>query len=94
MACFVYSMLKWIIDPICRNVPLITCIVKSAATLLTGNTLIIKPSPFTPLTTLRLVEDIQHLVPPGVINVLNGDDGLGPMITAHPGIDKVCEEVP
>ncbi|KAG8741997.1 hypothetical protein FRC10_002114 [Ceratobasidium sp. 414] len=47
------------------------------------------PSPFTPLTTLRFIKDIQHLIPPGVVSVLNGDDNLGPMITAHPGIDKL-----
>ncbi|KAG9074189.1 hypothetical protein FRC06_010871 [Ceratobasidium sp. 370] len=47
------------------------------------------PSPFTPLTTLRFVTDIQPLLPPGVVNVLSGDDGLGPMITVHPGFDKV-----
>ncbi|KAF8601268.1 aldehyde dehydrogenase family protein [Ceratobasidium sp. AG-I] len=71
------------------NVPLIICVIKLAAAVLTGNTIILKPSPFTPLTTLRFIKDIQHLVPPGVVNVLSGDDGLGPMITSHPGIDKI-----
>jgi aldehyde dehydrogenase (NAD+) len=65
------------------------CIWKLAPALLAGNTLVLKPSPFTPLTTLRFVKDIQAVLPPGVVNILSGDDGLGPWITAHPGIDKV-----
>ncbi|KAB5588012.1 hypothetical protein CTheo_8547 [Ceratobasidium theobromae] len=71
------------------NFPIMLCSVKLCSALLTGNTLIIKPSPFTPLTTLRFIKDIQTVVPPGVVNILSGDDGLGPMITSHPGIDKV-----
>ncbi|KAG9089855.1 hypothetical protein FS749_000994 [Ceratobasidium sp. UAMH 11750] len=71
------------------NFPLLICIVKLGPALLAGNTIIIKPSPFTPLTTLRFIKDIQHLVPPGVVNVLSGNDDLGPMITAHPNIDKI-----
>ncbi|KAG9078284.1 hypothetical protein FRC06_008442, partial [Ceratobasidium sp. 370] len=71
------------------NFPLMLCIWKLGPGLLAGNTLVLKPSPFTPLTTLRFVKDIQPLLPPGVVNVLSGDDGLGPMITVHPGIDKV-----
>ncbi|KAG9120825.1 hypothetical protein FRC07_003529 [Ceratobasidium sp. 392] len=71
------------------NVPFALCVIKIAGALMTGNTLIIKPSPFTPLTTLRFFKDIQHLVPPGVLSVLSGDDSLGPLITSHPGIDKI-----
>ncbi|KAG8684988.1 hypothetical protein FRC08_013352 [Ceratobasidium sp. 394] len=71
------------------NFPLMLCIWKIGPGLLAGNTFVLKPSPFTPLTTLQFVKDIQPLLPPGVVNILSGDDGLGPMITAHPGIDKV-----
>ncbi|CCO36618.1 aldehyde dehydrogenase family protein [Rhizoctonia solani AG-1 IB] len=71
------------------NFPLLIAILKIGAPLLAGNTLVLKPSPFTPLATLRLVKDIQAVVPPGVINILSGDDSLGPWITSHPGIDKV-----
>ncbi|GAB1523417.1 hypothetical protein RhiTH_006565 [Rhizoctonia solani] len=71
------------------NFPVMQAATKIGPALLAGNTLVLKPSPFTPLTTLRLVKDIQKVVPPGVINVLSGDDNLGPWITAHPGIDKV-----
>ncbi|CEL58409.1 Retinal dehydrogenase 1 OS=Equus caballus GN=ALDH1A1 PE=1 SV=1 [Rhizoctonia solani AG-1 IB] len=70
------------------NFPLLIAILKIGAPLLAGNTLVLKPSPFTPLATLRLVKDIQAVVPPGVINILSGDDSLGPWITSHPGIDK------
>jgi acyl-CoA reductase-like NAD-dependent aldehyde dehydrogenase len=54
-----------------------------------GCTIIVKPSPFTPYTALKVVELAQEIFPPGVIQVLGGDDKLGPMLTAHPGISKV-----
>ncbi|KAF8667963.1 aldehyde dehydrogenase family [Rhizoctonia solani] len=71
------------------NFPLMLCIWKLAPALLAGNAMVLKPSPFTPLTTLKFVQDIQAVLPPGVVNVLSGDDSLGPWITSHPGIDKV-----
>lgn len=46
-------------------------------------------SPFTPYCDLKLVELGQQFFPPGVLQVLSGDDDLGPWLTAHPGIDKV-----
>ena len=57
--------------------------------LLTGNTIIVKPSPYTPYTTLKCIELAQDIFPPGVVQVLGGDDKLGPMFTAHPGIAKI-----
>lgn len=45
--------------------------------------------PFTPYCGLKLVELATRFFPPGVIQVLSGDDGLGPMITSFPGIDKI-----
>ncbi|MEP7099225.1 MAG: aldehyde dehydrogenase family protein, partial [Burkholderiales bacterium] len=71
------------------NFPIVLAAWKIAPALLTGNTMVLKPSPFTPLTTLRLGELMRPLLPPGVLNIINGDDALGPWITAHPGIDKV-----
>lgn len=59
------------------------------AALLTGNTFILKPSPFTPYCDLKLVELGQKIFPPGVLQSLSGDDSLGPLLTAHPGVDKV-----
>ncbi|QRV85159.1 aldehyde dehydrogenase family protein [Ceratobasidium sp. AG-Ba] len=72
-----------------RNGPLMLCVAALAPALQAGNTAIVKPSPFTPLTTLRFIRDIQHLLPPGVVSVLSGNDDLGPMITSHPGISKI-----
>jgi acyl-CoA reductase-like NAD-dependent aldehyde dehydrogenase len=57
--------------------------------LFTGNCAIIKPSPFTPLTTLRIGEILRDILPAGVVNVLAGGDELGALLTAHPGIDKI-----
>ncbi|KAH7014164.1 aldehyde dehydrogenase [Microdochium trichocladiopsis] len=62
---------------------------KIAPALVTGNALIIKPSPFTPYCNLKLAELAQQFFPPGVVQALSGDDNLGPWLTAHEGIDKV-----
>lgn len=72
------------------NFPVLLAVWKIAPALLAGNTIIVKPSPFTPLTTLRIIADVQKALPPGVLSVLSGDDGLGPLMTAHPGIDKIA----
>jgi len=63
---------------------------KLAPALLAGNTVVLKPSPFTPLATLKLGELLCDIVPAGVINVVSGDDGLGPQLTAHPEVDKIA----
>ena len=72
------------------NFPLSLAVWKLAPALLAGNTVILKPSPFTPLTTLRLGELAANLFPAGVLNVLCGGDELGPRLTSHPGIAKVA----
>jgi acyl-CoA reductase-like NAD-dependent aldehyde dehydrogenase len=61
-----------------------------ASALYTGNTVILKPSPFTPLCTLKLGELAREQFPPGVVNVLAGGDDLGRLMTEHPGIDKIA----
>ncbi|MGQ9425266.1 aldehyde dehydrogenase family protein [Gilvimarinus sp. F26214L] len=71
------------------NFPFGIAIGKLATALMAGCTLILKPSPFTPLTTLRLGELIRDIVPAGVLNILSGDDSLGPRLTAHPAIKKI-----
>jgi acyl-CoA reductase-like NAD-dependent aldehyde dehydrogenase len=58
--------------------------------LYTGNTAVLKPSPFAPLTTLKIAELIREVFPPGVVNVLAGDDALGQWMTEHPGIAKIA----
>jgi acyl-CoA reductase-like NAD-dependent aldehyde dehydrogenase len=46
-------------------------------------------SPFTPYSLLKLVELAQTVFPPGVLQVLGGDDALGPWLTEHPDIQKI-----
>jgi aldehyde dehydrogenase (NAD+) len=71
------------------NYPMLLGLWKIAPALLTGNTMVVKPSPFTPLTMLKLGEALRAVLPPGVLNIVTGGDHLGPLVTAHPGIDKV-----
>ena len=71
------------------NFPVLLAIWKIGPALLTGNTLVLKPSPNTPLATLRLAELLRPVLPPGVLNVITGGDDLGPWMTAHPDIDKI-----
>jgi len=71
------------------NFPLGLAAFKLGPALLAGNTVVLKPSPFTPLTTLKVGELLRAVLPPGVLNVISGDDELGPLMTAHPGIDKI-----
>lgn len=62
---------------------------KLGPALMAGNCIIVKPSPFTPYSGIKIVELAQRFFPPGVVQVLSGGDDLGPMLTAHPGIDKI-----
>ncbi|KAJ0423055.1 Aldehyde/histidinol dehydrogenase [Aspergillus carlsbadensis] len=71
------------------NFPLLLATGKIAPALLTGNVVIVKPSPFTPYCGLKLVELAQRFFPAGVVQSLSGDDSLGPWMTSHPGIDKI-----
>jgi acyl-CoA reductase-like NAD-dependent aldehyde dehydrogenase len=71
------------------NAPVNLAIGPIASALYTGNCVIVKPSPFTPLTTLRIGEILRDILPAGVINVLAGGDELGALLTAHPGVDKI-----
>lgn len=71
------------------NFPLSLACSKLTPAVLTGNTIILKPSPFTPYCGLKLVEIAQRFFPPGVVQAVSGDDNLGPWLTAHPGVDKI-----
>lgn len=71
------------------NFPVLLVAFKIGPALLAGNTVVLKPSPFTPLTTLRIGELIAEQIPPGVLNIVSGGDMVGPWITEHPGIDKI-----
>jgi acyl-CoA reductase-like NAD-dependent aldehyde dehydrogenase len=66
------------------NFPILLATGKIAASVVTGNPIIIKPSPFTPAGGLKLVELAQRYFPPGVVQVLSGDDNLGIWLTEHP----------
>lgn len=79
-----------VVGAICPwNFPLVLSIGKIAPAVMAGNCVIIKPSPFTPYTTLKEVELAQEIFPPGVVQVVGGDDKLGPMLTSHPDIAKI-----
>ena len=71
------------------NVPISIAVGRIVQALYTGNTAIQKPSPYTPLTTLRMGEVVRETLPPGVLNIIAGGDQLGPWMTSHPGIDKI-----
>ncbi|KAK5111185.1 hypothetical protein LTR85_012234 [Meristemomyces frigidus] len=79
-----------VVGAICPwNFPIILSLGKVVPALLTGNTIILKPSPYTPYTGLKIVELAQDILPPGVVQAIGGDDKLGPMLTQHPGIGKI-----
>ncbi len=71
------------------NYPVLLAAWKMAPALLCGNTLIVKPSPYTPLTMRRIGELARGVFPDGVFTVITGDDRLGPWMSAHPDIDKI-----
>lgn len=71
------------------NFPFLLATWKIAPALLTGNTVVLKPSPFTPLCALKLGELLADVFPKGVLNIISGGDELGPLMTAHPGFQKI-----
>jgi acyl-CoA reductase-like NAD-dependent aldehyde dehydrogenase len=71
------------------NFPIALAAWKVAPALRAGNTVVLKPSPFTPLTTLALGEIWREVLPPGVLNVVSGPDPLGAWMTAHPTPRKI-----
>lgn len=71
------------------NYPISVAFLKIPAALLSGNVVLLKPSPFTPLTTLKIGELLRDVLPAGVLNVVSGGDELGPWITEHPGVAKI-----
>ena len=72
------------------NYPLLTAVFKLAGALAAGNTMVLKPSELTPLTTLRFMAIVADILPPGVVNVVLGTgEEIGSAISRHPGIDMV-----
>jgi acyl-CoA reductase-like NAD-dependent aldehyde dehydrogenase len=72
------------------NFPLMLLVNKVGPALISGNTLVCKPAPTTPLTTCLFGELCRDILPAGVINVVCDENDLGPAITAHPGIAKIA----
>lgn len=71
------------------NFPVLLSLWKIAPALITGNTFVLKPTPFTPLTALRYGEIAQRVLPAGVLSVVSGGNDLGPQLTNHPDIAKI-----
>jgi acyl-CoA reductase-like NAD-dependent aldehyde dehydrogenase len=72
------------------NFPVAQAFWKIAPALVAGNTIVVKPSPFTPLSALRVGELLRDALPAGVLNIVTGGDSLGPKLTEHPGIRKIA----
>jgi acyl-CoA reductase-like NAD-dependent aldehyde dehydrogenase len=61
-----------------------------AAPLAAGNTVVLKPAPETPLTSLRMGEIIADVLPDGVVNIVSGATAPGAALVGHPDIDKIA----
>lgn len=72
------------------NFPLILLMNKLAPALITGNTIVAKPAPTTPLTTLLFGELCREILPAGVVNIICDQNELGAALTSHPDIAKVA----
>ncbi|OBV39746.1 aldehyde dehydrogenase family protein [Janthinobacterium psychrotolerans] len=73
------------------NFPLLMLAWKIAPALALGNTVVLKPAEFTPLSALLFAElAAQAGLPPGVLNVVTGDGATGAAIVAHPGVNKIA----
>src|SRR5262249_29420277 len=72
------------------NFPVFLLMIKVAPALLAGNTVVAKPAPTTPLTTLRFGELCARILPPGVVNVIVDQNDLGAALTSHPDVAKVA----
>jgi acyl-CoA reductase-like NAD-dependent aldehyde dehydrogenase len=72
------------------NFPVILLMIKLAPALLAGDTVVVKPAPTTPLSTLRLGELCAKVFPAGVVNVITDINDLGNSLTSHPDVAKVA----
>src|SRR6202790_2700106 len=71
------------------NYPLLILSFKLPSALLAGNTLVVKPAPTTPLSTLKFAALVRDILPKGVLNVVTDANDLGDAITHHPDIRKI-----
>jgi aldehyde dehydrogenase (NAD+) len=73
------------------NFPLLMAAWKIAPALATGNTVVLKPAEFTPLTALAFAELCQEAgLPVGVVNIVTGDGSTGEALVKHPDVDKIA----
>ena len=73
------------------NFPLLMLAWKIAPALAAGNTVVLKPAEYTPLTALAFAEICVEIgLPPGVVNIVTGDGSTGAALAAHPGVDKIA----
>src|SRR5881394_4038485 len=73
------------------NFPLLMLAWKIAPALATGNTVVLKPAEFTPLTALAFADICQEVaLPPGVVNIVTGDGSTGEALVKHPDVDKIA----
>jgi aldehyde dehydrogenase (NAD+) len=73
------------------NFPLLMLAWKIAPAIATGNTVVLKPAEFTPLTALAFAEICQEIgLPAGVVNIVTGDGSTGEALVKHPDIDKIA----
>src|SRR5208337_1769628 len=73
------------------NFPLLMLAWKIAPALATGNTVVLKPAEFTPLTALAFAEICQESgLPAGVVNIVTGDGSTGKALVKHPDVDKIA----
>jgi acyl-CoA reductase-like NAD-dependent aldehyde dehydrogenase len=71
------------------NYPILILMMKLAPALWAGNTVVVKPAPSTPLTTLALAALLDGGLPPGVVNTVTGEGDVGAALVAHPLVRKV-----
>jgi acyl-CoA reductase-like NAD-dependent aldehyde dehydrogenase len=71
------------------NMPIVLTMVKLAPALATGNTMVIKPSSFASAALTLALKKISDVLPPGVLNVVNGGGVVGAALTSHPLVRKV-----
>ncbi len=73
------------------NFPLLMLAWKVAPALAMGNTVVLKPAEFTPLTALLFAEIVESVnLPPGVVNIVTGDGRTGEALVNHPDVDKIA----
>ena len=73
------------------NFPLLMLAWKVAPALAAGNTVVLKPAEFTPLTAIRFAQLVHEIgLPAGVFNLVTGDGSTGAALVDHPGVDKIA----